>query len=118
MEEFKAGFPAFYEATKAGTLASGNCLYYGFAVEGNTVFCREVRVGMCASECALECACLVCSYTHTHTHTHTHTQGYTSADGVLAHLDEVKEPLDAALKADPLKSPLCVYSTHVYACIH
>merc|ERR1719169_273630 len=41
MDEFKAGFPAFYEKTKAGTFASGECLYYGFAIEGNKVFCRE-----------------------------------------------------------------------------
>merc|ERR1712093_373253 len=32
MEEFKAGFLAFYEHTKAGTGASGDCLYYDFAV--------------------------------------------------------------------------------------
>ena len=56
MDEFKAGWPAFYEHTKAGTMASGHCLYYGFTVEGNTVYCRE---------------------------------GYTSADGLLAHLGEV-----------------------------
>jgi len=64
MDEFKAGFPAFYEHTKAGTAASGKCLYYGFAIDGNKVFCRE---------------------------------GYTNADGVLAHLGEVKEELDAAV---------------------
>ena len=65
MEEFKAGFPAFYEHTKRGTGASGECLYYGFAQEGNTVFCRE---------------------------------GYKSAEGVLAHLDEVEEELGKAIK--------------------
>merc|ERR1712072_1438936 len=64
MDEFKAGFPAFYEHTKAGTAASGKNLYYGFAIDGNKVFCRE---------------------------------GYTNADGVLAHLGEVKEELDAAV---------------------
>merc|ERR1712093_867647 len=64
MDEFKAGFPTFYEHTKAGTKTSGECEYYGFAIEGNTVFCRE---------------------------------GYKSADGVLAHLGEVKEELDAAV---------------------
>lgn len=41
MDEFKKGFPQFYEHTKAGTAARGDCLYYGFAIEGNTVFCRE-----------------------------------------------------------------------------
>merc|ERR1712224_983146 len=41
MDEFKAGFPAFYEHTKAGTGASGQCLYYGFAIDGNKVHCRE-----------------------------------------------------------------------------
>merc|ERR1712216_634890 len=64
MEDFKKGFPAFYEHTKAGTMKSGECLYYGFAIEGNTVFCRE---------------------------------GYRSADGVLAHLGEVKKELDEAV---------------------
>ena len=38
MEAFKAGFADFYKATAAGT---DECLYYGFAVSGNTVFCRE-----------------------------------------------------------------------------
>ncbi len=64
MDEFKAGFPAFYEHTRRGTGASGECLYYGFAQEGNTVFCRE---------------------------------GYKSAEGVLAHLDEVKAELGKAV---------------------
>lgn len=40
MDEFKAGFSKFYGATKGGVGASG-CLYYGFGVEGNSVFCRE-----------------------------------------------------------------------------
>ena len=40
MEMFKAGFPKFYEATKAGAGAAG-MLYYGFSVSGNSVFCRE-----------------------------------------------------------------------------
>merc|ERR1719409_273764 len=61
MDEFKHGFNAFYEGTRAGTT---ECLYYGFAVCGNKVFCRE---------------------------------GYKSAKGVLAHLSDVKAPLDIAL---------------------
>lgn len=61
MEEFKAGFPKFYAGTKAGTT---ECLYYGFCVHENKVFCRE---------------------------------GYKSAAGVLAHLGDVKEALDAAV---------------------
>jgi len=61
MEAFKAGFSAFYEGTYRGT---SECLYYGFCVEGNKVFCRE---------------------------------GYLSAAGVLAHLSDVKAPLDAAV---------------------
>ena len=61
MEEFKAGFPKFYERTKAGT---SECHYYGFCVHENRVFCRE---------------------------------GYRSAEGVLAHLSDVKEALDAAV---------------------
>jgi len=61
MDVFKSGFSAFYESTKAGT---EECLYYGFTVCGNKVFCRE---------------------------------GYTSAEGVLAHLSDVKAPLNAAL---------------------
>merc|ERR1719183_2502928 len=61
LEEFKAGFPAFYEGTKNGTK---ECLYYGFCCEGNRVFCRE---------------------------------GYKNAEGVLAHLADVKAPLDAAV---------------------
>jgi len=40
MEEFKAGFSKFYEATKTGGGADG-CLYYAFGTEGNSVFCRE-----------------------------------------------------------------------------
>jgi len=40
MEEFKAGFAKFYETTKNGKGAAG-CYYYGFGVEGNSVFCRE-----------------------------------------------------------------------------
>jgi len=38
MDEFKAGFPDFYAGTKKGTKS---CLYYGFSICGNTVFCRE-----------------------------------------------------------------------------
>ena len=41
MEEFVAsGFKSFYTATKTGTGAAGT-LYYGFAVVGDTVYCRE-----------------------------------------------------------------------------
>jgi len=40
MEEFKAGFPKFYAATKNGPGASG-MLYYGFGVSGDSVYCRE-----------------------------------------------------------------------------
>jgi len=61
MEEFKTGFANFYTGTRAG---NRECLYYGFAIQGNTVFCREA---------------------------------YTSAAGVLAHLGDVKGPLDAAV---------------------
>ena len=64
MDAFKAGFADFYKHTKEGTAASGECLYYGFAQEGNKIFCRE---------------------------------GYKSADGVLAHLGEVKAELDKAV---------------------
>jgi len=64
MDAFKAGFADFYKHTKEGTAASGECLYYGFAQEGNKIFCRE---------------------------------GYKSADGVLAHLGEVKAELDIAV---------------------
>merc|ERR1719197_1336016 len=35
MDAFKAGFADFYKHTKEGTAASGECLYYGFAHEGN-----------------------------------------------------------------------------------
>merc|ERR1711959_863893 len=41
MDAFKAGFADFYKHTKEGTAASGECLYYGFAQEGNKIFCRE-----------------------------------------------------------------------------
>merc|ERR1711966_87341 len=41
MDAFKAGFADFYKHTKEGTGASGECLYYGFAQEGNKIFCRE-----------------------------------------------------------------------------
>ena len=40
MEEFKAGFAKFYSATKAGAGAAG-MIYYGFAISGNSVYCRE-----------------------------------------------------------------------------
>lgn len=61
MDEFKKGFATFYEGTKAGTK---ECLYYGFQVCGNKVYCRE---------------------------------GYKSAEGVLAHLGDVKAVLDKAV---------------------
>jgi len=40
MDEFKAGFPKFYAATKNGPGGAG-CLYYGFGIAGDTVYCRE-----------------------------------------------------------------------------
>jgi len=40
MADFQAGFEKFYTATKAGAGASG-CLYYGFAISGDSVYCRE-----------------------------------------------------------------------------
>eukprot|EP00088_Acartia_fossae_P061394 TRINITY_DN7380_c0_g1_i11.p1 TRINITY_DN7380_c0_g1~~TRINITY_DN7380_c0_g1_i11.p1 ORF type:complete len:268 (-),score=77.69 TRINITY_DN7380_c0_g1_i11:118-870(-) len=40
LDEFKAGFPKFYKATKSGAGAEG-CYYYGFGIEGNSVICRE-----------------------------------------------------------------------------
>jgi len=40
MDEFKAGFPKFYAATKNGPGASG-CLYYGFGFSGDSMYCRE-----------------------------------------------------------------------------
>merc|ERR1711879_758840 len=58
VDQFKSAFEKFYSGTKAGT---EECLYYGFAVHGNEVFCRE---------------------------------GYKSAEGVLAHLGDVKAALD------------------------
>lgn len=62
MDEFKKGFGDFYKSTREGTKA---CIYYGFAVYGNKVLCRE---------------------------------GYKDAEGVLAHLGDVKAPLDKALE--------------------
>merc|ERR1712037_700522 len=38
--EFAAGFSKFYNATKAGKGASG-CIYYGFGMHENSVYCRE-----------------------------------------------------------------------------
>jgi len=40
MDEFKAGFEKFYNATKNGSGASG-MYYYGFSVVGDSVYCRE-----------------------------------------------------------------------------
>lgn len=62
MEEFKANFADFYKGTKEGT---SGCLYYGFAVSGNKVFCRE---------------------------------GYKNGEAVLEHLEDVKAPLDKAIR--------------------
>lgn len=42
MDEFRSLIPKFYASTKAGT---GECLYYGFAVHGNKVLCREGYAG-------------------------------------------------------------------------
>ena len=39
--EFKSGFAPFYEKTRNGTMKNGQCLYYGFAIHGNTIYCRE-----------------------------------------------------------------------------
>ena len=42
MAEFQKHFSSFYEKVKAGTgCGSGECLYYGFAIRENKVFCRE-----------------------------------------------------------------------------
>merc|ERR1719370_1148967 len=38
--DFQAGFPKFYNATKSGKGASG-CIYYGFGMNGSSVYCRE-----------------------------------------------------------------------------
>eukprot|EP01051_Picozoa_sp_SAG22_P024648 SAG22_NODE_6929_length_794_cov_1.250360_1_plen_203_part_10 len=38
MTAFTDLFPAFYKDTRAGT---DKCLYYGFAISGDNVFCRE-----------------------------------------------------------------------------
>merc|ERR1712055_144109 len=40
LDEFKAGFPKFYAATKSGAGAAG-CLYYGFGTSGESIYCRE-----------------------------------------------------------------------------
>ena len=65
LAEFKSHFAKFYECTKNGTgLGSKQCLYYGFAINGNNVFCRE---------------------------------GYTSAEGAMAHAKEVDEVLKKAI---------------------
>jgi len=40
LDEFKAGFPKFYAATKSGAGAAG-CLYYGFGFAGDSMYCRE-----------------------------------------------------------------------------
>merc|ERR1719230_2046390 len=38
MDEFKTGFLDFYNGVRTGTK---KCIYYGFGVSDNTVFCRE-----------------------------------------------------------------------------
>jgi len=40
MDEFKAGFPKFYTATKNGPGATGG-YYYGFGISGDSVYARE-----------------------------------------------------------------------------
>jgi len=67
LAEFQAGFADFYAGTKAGT---DECLYYGFAT------------------CAACKSCPDMVYCR---------EGYQSAAGVLAHLGDVKGPLDKAL---------------------
>jgi quinol monooxygenase YgiN len=62
MGTFKKGFKDFYKGTRSGTK---DCFYYGFAVSGNQVHCRE---------------------------------GYANAEACLAHLNDVKAPLDRAVK--------------------
>ena len=50
IEEFKAGFPKFYAATKGGAGAAG-ALYYGFGVSGDNVYCREgYKVGILCND--------------------------------------------------------------------
>jgi len=61
MNEFVAKFGDFYKFTREGTK---EVLYYGFAVNGNQVMCRE---------------------------------GYSSAHGVIQHLEDVKALLDLTL---------------------
>ena len=41
LEEIKSYFAKCYEITRAGTGATGKCLYYGFAIYENTVLVRE-----------------------------------------------------------------------------
>ena len=41
LDEFKSGFADFYERTRNGTMKNGQCFYYGFAINGNVVHCRE-----------------------------------------------------------------------------
>jgi hypothetical protein len=41
MDEFKKGYADFYKHTSEGTMHTGDCTYYGFTEEGNTVHCRE-----------------------------------------------------------------------------
>ena len=41
MDEFKKTYADFYKHTGEGTMTTGDCTYYGFTEEGNTVHCRE-----------------------------------------------------------------------------
>jgi quinol monooxygenase YgiN len=61
LDAFKAALPAFVEKTSS----EEKNLFYGFAINGDEIFCRE---------------------------------GYTDAEGVLAHLDNVGEQLREAFK--------------------
>ena len=63
--EIIAGLPAFVEKTKT----EAKCVYYGFTVNGDEIFCRE---------------------------------GYSDAEGVLAHLENVGPELGAMLKVADL----------------
>ena len=62
MTEFNAVLEKFYSAARNGTK---ECLYYGFAVAGDKVWCRE---------------------------------GYSGARGVFEHINDVRKPLNEALR--------------------
>ena len=72
LAEFKAGFSKFYTATKTGAGAAG-ILFYGFAISGNSVYCREaykVGTALCTavctavSRCILQCVPVYCRETY------------------------------------------------------